>query len=129
MFISPCITDLHEVGGVIIHELVHAAVGCEHGHKAPFRRLATALGLEGKMTATSPGENLCKRIDEVCTRIGEPYPHSKLDLNAVAANKAGNRQLKVECPACGYIVRTTQKWIDVGLPTCFCGEGMVHEPA
>jgi len=34
------------------------------------------------------------------------------------------RMLKVECPADGYIVRTTQKWIDLGLPTCPCGEEM-----
>lgn len=129
MFISPCITDLHEVGGVIIHELVHAAVGTKHGHKAAFRRPAVALGLQGKMTATEPGEDLCNRISEIRDVIGCDYPHAKLDLNAMAANKQGTRQLKVQCPACGYIVRTTQKWIDVGLPTCFCGEEMVHESA
>lgn len=25
---------------------------------------------------------------------------------------------KLLCPECGYMVRTTQKWIDIGLPFC-----------
>jgi hypothetical protein len=35
--------------------------------------------------------------------------------------------LRLECPACGYTCRTTAKWIEVGLPTCPCGEEMVLE--
>lgn len=30
----------------------------------------------------------------------------------------------VECPECGYTVRTTARWIAEGLPTCPCGAGM-----
>jgi len=32
--------------------------------------------------------------------------------------------LKVSCPADGYTVRTTAKWIAVGFPTCPCGTEM-----
>lgn len=32
-----------------------------------------------------------------------------------------NRQLKLECPECGYTARATAKWIAVGMPTCPCG--------
>lgn len=28
------------------------------------------------------------------------------------------RLLKVECPTCGYVVRTTRKWLDRGAPIC-----------
>lgn len=38
--------------------------------------------------------------------------------------KQATRMIKVCCPGCGYTIRTTQKWIDVGLPTCCCGEEM-----
>lgn len=34
----------------------------------------------------------------------------------------GSRLVKCSCPDCGYVVRTTAKWIAVGLPTCPCGE-------
>jgi len=33
--------------------------------------------------------------------------------------------LKLECGECGYTVRTTRKWIDVGMPVCPCGETFV----
>jgi hypothetical protein len=35
----------------------------------------------------------------------------------------------VKCPKpeCGYQVRTTRKWLDVGVPTCPCGELMKAE--
>ena len=39
------------VAGIIAHELIHAAVGVEHGDKGPFRAMAKGLGLEGRMTA------------------------------------------------------------------------------
>jgi hypothetical protein len=32
--------------------------------------------------------------------------------------KQGTRMLKAECPECGYTIRLTKKWADVGLPTC-----------
>lgn len=35
------------------------------------------------------------------------------------------RMLKIECNKCGYVVRTTQKWVDAGAPACSCGGDMV----
>jgi hypothetical protein len=35
--------------------------------------------------------------------------------------KQSTRMLKLECDECGYVVRTTQKWINVGVPVCHCG--------
>ena len=32
--------------------------------------------------------------------------------------KQTTRMLKCECPACGYTVRTTRKWLDIAVPTC-----------
>lgn len=32
--------------------------------------------------------------------------------------------LKLLCPSCGYLVKTSQKWLDIGTPTCVCGTQM-----
>jgi hypothetical protein len=31
------------------------------------------------------------------------------------------RMLKLACGGCGYTVRTTEKWLKTGVPTCHCG--------
>jgi hypothetical protein len=121
VFISPCLADPIEVAGVMVHELVHTAVGVEVGHKAPFKRVAQAIGLEGKMTATVVGEGLRVKLEGITAEIG-PYPHAVLDITS--AKKQTTRQLKIVCSACGYICRTTAKWIEVGTPTCACGTKM-----
>ena len=125
-FISPALKDSVEVAATLVHELTHAAVGLEEKHKRRFRECARAMGLEGKMTATTAGESLTARLKEIIKEIGE-YPHAAL-TKSNAPPKQGTRMLKVECPACGCIVRMTQKWLDdAGAPTCACGEQMILE--
>ena len=62
VFISPVLKDPLEVAATLVHELVHCAVGVEEGHKGKFTKLAKAIGLEGKMTATHAGETLKARL-------------------------------------------------------------------
>lgn len=126
VFVSPTIDDPHEVLGTLAHELVHAAVGVEAGHKAPFARVAKAIGLTGKMTATVVGDELRVKQEAMLGILGA-YPHGRLDYSK--RKKQGTRMLKVACPSCGYQIRTTQKWIDVGLPTCVCGTPMTRDGA
>jgi hypothetical protein len=121
MFINPMLSEGLEALDVLTHELVHAAVGCEEGHKGPFRVAAKALGLEGKMTATVAGETLMVRLREIEKELGE-YPHAK--LTPKKKKPQSTRMLKLECPACGWAARTSRKWIDLGLPTCVCGTKM-----
>jgi hypothetical protein len=40
-------------------------------------------------------------------------------------NKDGIRQIKCVCPACGFTMRTSAKWIAKGLPRCACGTQIV----
>lgn len=98
-------------------------MGIEAGHKAPFRRLAVAMGLEGKMTSTHAGASLRAKLEEMVVKIG-PYPHAKLTFSRRKVQST--RMIKAVCPdpACGYQVRTTRKWLDMGVPTCFCGKQM-----
>lgn len=42
-------------------------------------------------------------------------------IAAAGVAKQSTRMLKVECGSCGYTLRTTAKWLEVGTPTCPCG--------
>lgn len=42
------------VAFVLAHELVHAAVGLEHGHRGEFARVALALGSPRPLTNAAP---------------------------------------------------------------------------
>lgn len=128
LFISPVLDEPMRVAGVLAHELVHAAVGCQHGHRAPFARFAKALGLEGQPTATTEGDDFKAWVAPLLASIGE-YPH--VVLNHTSATKTqGTRMVKVVCrdAECGYVLRTTRKWLDeVGTPSCACGNGPMEE--
>ena len=122
-FLSPVLADPMEVGATLVHELVHHAVGVQAGHKGPFRKLATAVGLVGKMTATTAGKELQARLHALTEQLGQ-YPHATL-TGGDGRKKQSTRMLKVACPDCGCIVRMTRQWLDqVGAPTCACGSAM-----
>ncbi|MCL4853755.1 MAG: hypothetical protein KJZ78_20555, partial [Bryobacteraceae bacterium] len=69
VFISPVLKDPIEVAATLIHELVHCAVGVEEGHKGKFPRLAKALGLKGKMTATTASTELKAHLQQLTDAI------------------------------------------------------------
>lgn len=123
IFISPALDSPVEVLPVLLHELIHAVCGAGVGHKGPFKRIATAVGLEGKMTSTHAGEELAKRLNVLARTLG-PYPHKAL-TGASSRKKQSTRLLRVICNNCGYTCRITALWIAIGLPTCPCGERMV----
>lgn len=132
LFVSPLLDDAVEVLGVILHELIHADDEGESHHAGHFRRVATACGLTGKMTATVVGDDLKPILADILAELG-PYPHVKLNLGNV--KKQTTRMLKAECQdtECpylddsgkGYVVRLTQKWVEIGMPSCPCGSEMV----
>jgi hypothetical protein len=128
VFVSPVLEDAMRVAGTLAHELAHAAVGVEYKHGAPFARLARALGLEGKPTATVEGEEFVRWVTPLLAEVGA-YPHAAVDLSKMPAKKQTCRQLKVSCPECGYTARTTRKWLETrGAPLCPCNaEPMVPE--
>jgi hypothetical protein len=116
IFVSPVLGTVTEVDHVVIHELVHAS-GLT-GHGKDFRKVAVALGLEGKMTATTAGPELRKRLTALTKTLGT-FPHAALDPSGGAKKKQTTRMIKTECGECGYVARLSQKWIDeVGAPHC-----------
>lgn len=117
IFIHPKLEKPVEVAATLLHELIHAALPSDAKHKAPFARAAVACGLAGKPTATyaEEGSEIEKVLAGICEKIG-PYPHEALDARA---QKQPTLMRKVICSECGYILRTTSKWIDQsGAPIC-----------
>jgi hypothetical protein len=113
MFISPLIAQAHDVLPVLVHELVHAVVGVECGHKGRFIECAKAVGLERPWTATSAGSDLAqviRRWIQESDGLGR-YPHAPLTANEQPRTQT-TRMLKMECPDCGCIVRTTRVWLE-----------------
>lgn len=119
VFVHPGLHDPVEVAATVLHELVHAAVGPGHKHGPVFKRPATALGLAGRMTSTHAGPDLVTRLGPVLDALG-PYPHGALHPGAESSTgpKQTTRMHKAECSACGYTVRVSRKWLDLGAPVC-----------
>ncbi len=140
VFISPIIDDASRALDILVHELVHAAVGVEHGHDKVFGACARTVGLDGHLTATIAGNELKLFLNTLVAMIG-PYPHAKLNIHGITIQvpdpkdptktktiekyrpwkKQGTRMIKQFCLDCGYTVRSSQKWIDVYGPVlCPC---------
>jgi hypothetical protein len=88
---------------------------CAHKHGKPFRKIATAVGLIGRMKSATAGPELAAIINTIATDLG-PYPHARLDFTK---NKQSTRMLKCCCPKCGYLARVAASWINkAGTPIC-----------
>jgi len=79
IFICPTQAAPIRVLDILLHELIHAAVGTEEGHKGKFRQLAKEFGLAGKMTATfaEDGSELHAELASLATQLGH-YPHAAM---------------------------------------------------
>ena len=123
VLISPSLEDKKRVLGVLVHELVHAIVGLNNGHNHIFKKCATTLGLEGKMTATTESKEFETIFSEVFKQLPD-YPHKALiNMNR---KKQTTRLIKVVCEEHGYIARVSRKTIEtLGCPICpICKESM-----
>lgn len=123
IFIVPGLHKVEEIAATLTHELVHVAVGLEAKHGPVFKKCATALGLVGKMTATTGGDDWVKWALPILEVLG-PIPHAQLGRGGggetSAPKEQKGRNIKVECDTCGFTFRTTQKWIDAadGIMNC-----------
>lgn len=134
IFIAPNLAEAPDtmplqVAAILAHELVHAAVGIPAGHGKDFRRVAVGIGLTGKMTATVPGPVFETAIKPILKLVG-PLPHGRLNTGGLKNDEEGEpkntgpkkqtkRHIKCKCDRCGYVARTSRKWLDkVGAPHC-----------
>lgn len=127
VFISPVLEDEARVLDVLLHECIHAALPVGTGHRGKFPSLMKAWGLEGKPTATVAGDHLRYALEALARELG-PYRHSKLTYKRARGRKQGTRMKKVTCDECGYIARTTRKWLEAhGAPICPCNGQVMRE--
>lgn len=124
IFINPTLSDMATMLEVLVHEAVHASDNCASGHRGHFARVARAVGLEGKLTATHAGAELRAAMADWIAGLPQ-IEHGALDISK--RKKQSTRLLKAKCRECGCVIRITQKWLDaVGAPECGCGAGRME---
>lgn len=138
VFISPILDYSVRVLDVLAHELIHVIDENKSGHRGDFAKIATMIGLEGPMTATTAGPALSYRLGCIAQVLG-PYPHSRIKtrtemgtprlspkggprITAEGPGKQSTRMRKVVCiEGSGYKARLTRTWLDAyGPPLCPC---------
>jgi len=115
ILISPVVDDPFEVFGILVHELSHSATP-DSGHRGKFEQCIRKVWLEGKPTATTIGDTFRQNFAGLIEGLGA-YPHARLNVQA-NRKVQGTRMLKASCPHCGYTIRLSSKWANIGLPVC-----------
>jgi hypothetical protein len=115
ILISPVLADPARVFDVLIHELCHTLPGCMN-HGVTFAHAAHAMSLTPApdWKSTAQAFDFAAKYGDIIESLGT-YPHAAL---MVAGKTQSTRMLKAACPHCGYTVRLTKKWADLGLPEC-----------
>ena len=115
MFISPVLEEPVEVLATLVHEIVHAIDDCQNSHGKAFKKIALAVGLEGKMRSTHAGDALQLKLKAIAEHIGE-YPHQRIKIRKRETKSV--QRPKARCQECGYEVRVAKKWQHLGAPYC-----------
>lgn len=132
IFLHPTLqADVARICDVLTHELIHAALPDGEGHGKNFRRVAKALGLEGKMTATVAGDRWREWALPIIEALGE-FPGAAFNDGASVGGpkKQTTRYLKTTCTHCDFTARITRKHLNAAdilqcpVPTC---EGHLEE--
>src|SRR2546429_7723390 len=79
IFIRPDLSESKDllpmqVAAILVHELVHAAVGVAARHGKEFQRVARGIGLVGQMAATTAGPEFEEPLRPILEAAG-PLPH------------------------------------------------------
>lgn len=121
IFVSPIKSCVHGADGIVsdlIHELIHATVGNEHGHRAVFKNAMKKLGLEGRAKSSTANVGLCTKIKSITDKLGV-YPHKIISPSMRPTKTQTTRYIKVGCTKCDYICRVTRVHLDnSGPPLC-----------
>jgi len=128
VYLSPRLADAVEVLGELTHQLAHVAVGVEHGHRMPWRRLVEELGgvVLGDRHSVRWLRPRRQQFSELARTLGE-YPHEAPPARLGVRDRVQTtRHLRVACGRCGYLVYVTRTWLRRGLPTCVCGGKFVR---
>ncbi len=128
LMVSPAIEEPTRVLDILMHEVIHATVGLDAGHGKKFSQAAKGVGLLKPWTKTTASPDLLIDLNVWVGKLG-PYPHAALgvlygvhpdgseDKGVLIVPPRSNpaqktRMLRLQCPDCGCIIRTTAKWIN-----------------
>jgi uncharacterized C2H2 Zn-finger protein len=122
VYINPILGDAVEVLACLSHELIHVAIW-EDGHGAAFQKIFKAMGHSGSALGIGVTDEYGIELATLAEELGD-YPHSKIKTEVVttptgkekirvvgAPKTQTTRMLKIECPECGMITRTSDKWL------------------
>jgi hypothetical protein len=116
IYISPTLSDPFDVFATLMHELCHVVAGLEARHGKGFARVARAIGLTGRMSATTLGEETAAWARRKIEVLGE-YPHGSLSGRSdPTKKKQSTRMHKASCPECDYTFRIARTHAEKGLP-------------
>lgn len=113
IFVSPELDAESGVLHVLLHELLHAAVGTKEGHKGAFVKAAGACGLQKPWSATTPNAELTSRLNELFSVCGY-YPHGLL----AAPNRRNGSRLRLWVCPCPVRVRVASDEFDATCNRC-----------
>lgn len=130
IWISPALHDPVNVLETLVHELIHAIIGCDKKHGRHFRKAMEEVGLEGKPTATVAGEDLREQLLEIADELG-PYPHDRIAWRTKAKSERKSTRVKLVSPVDpDYVVHIVPARLEeYGAPLCpMCNQPMVEDP-
>ena len=155
IIVSGVYTDPFEIAVTVVHELLHVECPGDH-HGGQFRVKSKALGVSDAAHWKEQSSDFKAWIEDIIadagpmpgrvalpgqpkrTRVRIPLPPAEVEAPAPevavgefssAQPKQGSRLLKLECSECGFICRTTAKWVrdDMDCPYPDCSGKLVQE--
>lgn len=124
MFVSAALSDPVQLLATLLHEMLHLAVGVKEKHNKVFGKAARAVGLKGKLTATTASDELVPYLKALDEQLGG-YPHRPL----MRLSNRGGHDNRIACRSInetGYKLLIARKWVDThGYPKDPWGDEMV----
>ena len=91
------VNDEARVKNTILHEIAHALVGRGHGHNNVWKKMAIAIGCDGKRCFTTENTTLPEsKYIAVCNSCGYIHKRHKLSKKASSCSPCGNGRFKTE---------------------------------
>lgn len=125
ILISPTVAEPVAVFTLLLGQALHTLPGAASITSTTWRDACANAGLAPAdeawktLQATPDLTDIFPVID-----LG-PYPHAEIVTGAKKTQ--GTRMLKLTCPTCGYVIRTTAKWLATGVPQCHDGDTFIAE--
>lgn len=120
--------DERELGHILTHELIHAVLPDGVSHGPEFKKVALALGLEGRMTSTTAGKVWDEWAMPAVKKMG-PYPGAAFKgMKKDKPDKPTPKMINLRCGCEGYHVRIREAlYKDFGPPKCPSGHKLLHK--